>query len=36
MGNLKNFQYQNQQKECLDYIDYLLKFHQYYICNQEM
>ena len=35
-GEFGNCQYQNQQKECSDYIDYLLKFYQYYICNQEM
>ena len=35
-GEFGNCQYQNQQKECSDYIDYLLKCYQYYICNQEM
>ena len=35
-GEFGNCQYQNQQKECSDYIDYLLNFYQYYICNQEM
>ena len=35
-GEFGNCQYQNQQKECSDYIDYLLQFYQYYICNQEM